>query len=103
MEALEGGDGDEAVSSPGVGTGSGDLSRRRKRPPADSSSSTTSSASAYYAAAPCQPDAASINTHLLFVDVKTATIAASPMIYPVPLVAGDNRTAQVFGIAARGA
>ena len=55
------------------------------------------------AAAPCQPDAASINTHLLFVDVKTATIAASPMIYPVPLVAGDNRTAQVFGIAARGA
>ena len=33
----------------------------------------------------------------------SATIAASPMIYPVPLVAGDNRTAQVFGIAARGA
>ena len=49
--------------------------------------------------ATCQPAPGSINTHLLLIDVKTATIVSEPMIYPSPLSKGSKRAGQVFGIA----
>ena len=65
-----------------------------------SMSSFDASTGLFVVAASCQPSPSQISSHLLHIDVATATIERSPLVYSGSFLDLGNVTGQIFGIAA---